>query len=430
MPEPDLSLKDLNEIALSLADDARTASRRLVLTTGQQRTRAIRRIATALRDGVEAIEAANQKDLAAAEAAGVALPTQKRLVFDAPRIEKTAAGLEQIAEQPDPVGQTIEGHVRPNGLRVERRRVPLGVVLFIYESRPNVTADAAALCLKSGNAVILRGGREAFHTNQAVLDAVRQGLAEADIDRDVVQLVQTTDRAIVPLLVKQRGRIDVVIPRGGRSLIEAVTAESHVPVLKHFDGNCHIFVDKTLTRMRSRVAEIVVNAKAGYPGGAVCNAVEHVLFHADVPAALISETAEALHEAGVQVRGDEAIRQAFSPAKVANDSDWDTEYLDLVVSMKRVDDLEEAIEHINRHGSGHTDAILTDDVTAAEAFVAGVDSASVIVNASTRFADGGEYGLGAEIGISTDKLHARGPMGAADLTSYKWVVTGNGQTRA
>jgi glutamate-5-semialdehyde dehydrogenase len=308
-------------------------------------------------------------------------------------------------------------------------RVPIGVVLFFYESRPNVTSDAAALCLKSGNAVILRGGKEASHSNRAIVQVVTDALNESGVDPAAVQLVGHADRALVPRLLALDRYIDLVIPRGGESLIRAVVKDSTIPVLKHFTGNCHIYVDAATQAMEREVRDVCVNAKTSYPGGAVCNAVEHLLFHKDAAPGLLAKVCADLAAKGVEIRGDERARALYPSAKPASADDWDTEYLSFVVGVKVVDSLDEAVRHINDHGSHHTDAILTESARTAEQFVRRVDSASVMVNASTRFADGGEYGLGAEIGISTDKLHARGPMGAADLTTYKWVVTGDGHVR-
>jgi glutamate-5-semialdehyde dehydrogenase len=415
--------------AQRLGESARRAARAMAGLRDGVKSEAIRQAAAALRAGRDELIDANARDVSAAEAAGLDRPLVERLRLDAKRVESMASGVERVAEQVDPVGQTIEATVRPNGLRVEKRRVPIGVVLFFYESRPNVTADAAALCVKSGNAVILRGGKEAIHSNGAIARVVAGAFAHAGVPAEAVQLVGATDRALVPHLLKQRETIDLVIPRGGRSLIEAVVRDATIPVLKHFDGNCHIYLDGHLAGMEARAIDVCVNAKTSYPGGAVCNAVEHLLVHRAVAPALLGRLCELLAGRGVEVRGDDAVCRAFPRAIAATDSDWDTEYLAPVIGIRVVDSLDEAIEHINRHGSRHTDAILTTDVASAERFVREVDSASVMVNASTRFADGGEYGLGAEIGISTDKLHARGPMGAADLTTYKWVVTGDGHCR-
>ena len=341
-----------------------------------------------------------------------------------------ALSVEQIAAQVDPVGQTIEGFNRPNGLRIEKIRVPIGVVLFFYESRPNVTSDAAALCIKSGNAIILRGGKESLHSNKAIATVIAQSLAAAGLDPAAVQLIESADRALVPHLLKLDKYIDLVIPRGGESLIRAVAAESTIPVLKHFTGNCYIYVDAATDSIEQQVRDICVNAKTSYPGGAVCNAAEKILFHRKAADTLLAKVCHDLSAKGVEIRGDAKTRSLYPNAKPATEEDWHTEYLSFTIAIKVVDSIDQAIAHINEYGSHHTDAILSTDVRAIEEFTRKVDSASVMVNASTRFADGGEYGLGAEIGISTDKMHARGPMGADDLTTYKWIVTGLGHIRA
>ena len=319
----------------------------------------------------------------------------------------------------------IEGHVRPNGLSVQKVRVPLGVVFFIYESRPNVTADAAALCVKSGNAVILRGGKEAAHSNAALHQLLSDSLTMCDLPAEAVQLVRTGDRAAVGHLLGMGDRIDVTIPRGGRSLIERVAREATMPVIKHFDGVCHVYVDRAADPQMA--IDIILNAKTQRPG--VCNAAETLLVHSDVADTWLPRAADALLAEGVTLIGDGAARTIVAGMQTATPEDWDTEYLDLRLSVKVVDSLEHASRHIARHGSGHTDAIVTDSVAAADEFVARVDSAAVVVNASTRFNDGGELGLGAEIGISTDRLHARGPCGLRELTSYKYVLRGRGQVR-
>ena len=426
-----MSDQDLAQSARQTATSARAASLALMREPAATRDAAIRRAADLIEERSATILDANAEDLAAAEANHLDAAVVGRLKLDAAKVAKVAEALRQIAAQPDPVGRTLHGEVRPNGLRVEKRAVPIGVVFFIYESRPNVTADAAALCLKSGNAVILRGGKEAAHSARALADCVAQALEETGLPAAAVHLVDRPERELVTHLLQRGDEIDVVIPRGGESLIRAVTRDAKMPVLKHYDGNCHIYVHADAAAWpdaAEAVTKLIVNAKTSYPGGGVCNAVEHVLFHADA-AGLIAPTCDALAAAGVEVRGDAATRKHWPEARPATAGDWDTEYLSLVVGVKVVDSLDDAIAHINRHGSRHTDAILTRDTRAADLFVAGVDSANVMVNASTRFADGGEYGLGAEIGISTDKLHARGPMGAADLCTYKWVVTGDGHCR-
>ncbi|HTL30519.1 MAG TPA: glutamate-5-semialdehyde dehydrogenase [Tepidisphaeraceae bacterium] len=422
-------MDDLKAYVESLGKNARKAADALCGVSGQAKVHALKQIAAAIRGKKKELIEANAKDIEAAEKAGLAPALVARLKLDDKRVESMAAGVEQIAAQVDPVGQTIEGYVRPNGLRIEKRRVPIGVVLFFYESRPNVTSDAAALCIQSGNAVILRGGKEAFHSNRAIASIISTSLAEAGLPAAAVQIVESTDRALVPLLLKLDRYIDLVIPRGGERLIRAVVADATMPVLKHFTGNCHIFIDASATEMEDDVRKVCVNAKTSYPGGAVCNAVEHLIFHKDAAPKLLAMVCEDLAAKGVEIRGDDATRKLYSAAKPTTPEDWDTEYLSFIVGVKVVDSLDEAVEHINHHGSHHTDAILSTSIDSINRFVTRVDSASVMVNASTRFADGGEYGLGAEIGISTDKLHARGPMGAMDMTTYKWVVTGSGHVR-
>ncbi len=421
-------MSDLAAYADRLATSARQASLRLMRESGERRAEAIRKAADLLEYRVDRIAQANARDLAAAD--GLPDATLGRLRLDEAKVLKMADALRQIADQPDPVGRTLGGEVRPSGIRLEKRAVPIGVILFIYESRPNVTADAAALCLKSGNSVILRGGKEAAQSAKAIADCVHQAMVETGLPTGAVQLVERPERELVPLLLARGDAIDVAIPRGGKGLIEAVTKAATMPVLKHLDGNCHLYVhaDVALLDDPQPVLDLIVNAKTSYPGGGVCNAVEHVLVHRDA-AALLPRLCNALAAANVEVRGDDAVVEAWPQAKRAEAADWDEEYLAPILSIKVVESLDAAIAHINRHGSRHTDGILTRDIQVAERFVAGVDSASVMVNASTRFADGGEYGLGAEIGISTDKLHARGPMGAADLCSYKWVVVGDMATR-
>mgnify|MGYP000844100196 CR=1 FL=1 len=422
-------MPDWNDYASELGRRGRAAALLLASTRDATKSDAIARFADGLRRGRATILESNASDLAAAEAGGLERPLIERLRLNDARIDAMAEGVEQIARQTDPVGQTIESTVRPSGMRVERRRVPIGVVLFFYESRPNVTADAAALCLKSGNAVILRGGKEAIHSNTAIATIAAAAIADANLPSDAVQLVNTTDRALVPVLLRQNQQIDLVIPRGGKSLIEAVVRDSNIPVLKHFDGNCHLYIDEHVAGIEQRVIDVCVNSKTSYPGGAVCNAVEHLLFHRRAADVLLARTCAALSARGVEIRADSAARALFPQALPATEADWSTEYLAFTLGIKVVDSIDEAIAHINTYGSRHTDGILSTDIAACQRFVSRVDSASVMVNASTRLADGAAYGLGAEIGISTDKLHARGPMGASDLTTYKWVVTGDGHLR-
>jgi glutamate-5-semialdehyde dehydrogenase len=348
-----------------------------------------------------------------------------RLQLSPQRIEAMAVGLEAVAALPDPVGQIIEGSVRPNGLEVRKVRVPLGVIFFIYESRPNVTADAAALAMKSGNAILLRGGKEALTSNLAIFRILSESFRQAGLPEHAVQLIQRTERAIVTELLHLPQYVDLVIPRGGESLIRTVTQEAQMPVLKHYKGNCHVYVDAAADlEMAER---IVVNAKCQRPG--VCNAAESLLVHVAVAESFLPRIGRVLQERGVELRGCPQTRQYLPHIRPATEEDFAAEYLDLILSVKVVQDLDEAIAHIQRYGSAHTDAIITRDLEAAQRFVAAVDSAAVMVNASTRFHDGYEFGLGAEIGISTDKFHARGPCGLTELTTYKWVVLGTGQVR-
>ena len=412
-----------------LGHDARQAAFELATLDGATKSAALRLVATAIRASKAALIAANAKDVDEAQEAGLAPALIERLKLNDKRIASMADGVDQIAGQVDPVGQILEGFVRPNGLKIQKTRVPLGVVLFFYESRPNVTSDAAALCLKSGNAIILRGGKEAFHSNQAIVGIIKQALRHAKINENAVQFVATTDRTLVPLILKLDRYIDLVIPRGGESLIRAVVKDSTIPVLKHYTGNCHIYVDAATADYEQQVRSVCVNAKTSYPGGAVCNAAEKILFHVDAAPRLLKKVCEDLATKGVEIRGDERTCELYPSAIPATDEDWATEYLAFRIAIKVVDSIDDAIDHINHYGSRHTDAILSTDTRAIAKFSTRVDTASVMVNASTRYADGGEYGLGAEIGISTDKLHARGPMGAADLCTSKWIVTGDGHCR-
>ena len=416
---------DLTAYAVDLAGRARQAGYLMAQTSGHARDTALRLAADLLRNHCSRILEANARDMAAGEKANLGKAVLDRLKLDEKRVAGIAGDVEAIASQVDPVGQVIDGWVRPNGLRIEKVRVPIGSILIIYEARPNVTSDAAALCIKSGNACILRGGKESLHSNMAIGQVFREAVARAHLPAEAVQVIETTDRALVPILLKQEDNIDLVVPRGGESLIRAVVAESRIPVIKHYTGNCHVYVDASCPLDLAEA--VIINAKTQRPG--VCNAAESLLFHKDAAASLLPSVCRKLQTAGVEIRGCDRTRQLFSDATPASEDDWYKEYLDLIISVKVVDSLDEAVEHINRYSSHHTDAILTHDTRAADAFVAGVDSGNVMVNCSTRFSDGGEYGLGAEIGISTDKLHARGPMGAADLTTYKWIVTGYGHVR-
>lgn len=427
-PQTGSTQTGLAQTAQHLGRAARKAALAMASTDGAQRTRALIALGQAIRRRKQSIIDANAADLDQAKSSGLAPAMIERLRLDEKRVESMARAVERIADQPDPLGTILSSFKRDDGLVVEKLRVAIGVVLFVYESRPNVTADAAALCIRSGNAVILRGGKEARASNAAIASAVADALAEAHFDPAVVQLVESSDRALVAELLKLNQFIDVAIPRGGEGLIRAVARDATMPVLKHFTGNCHVYVDASAAAMESQVRQVCLNAKTGYPGGGVCNAAEKIIFHRDA-APLLPKVCSDLAAAGVEIRGDEQTRKLYPAAKPATAEDWPLEYLSLIIAIKVVDNIDAAIAHINEHGSHHTDAILTNDPAAADRFIASVDSASIMVNASTRFSDGGEYGLGAELGISTDKLHARGPMGAADLTTYKWIVRGNGHIR-
>ena len=416
--------RNKNYIA-DLAQRAKRAARVLATSSGQQRSDTLKAMARNLRDQAEQIIQANRRDLAAAQKAGLSEAMLDRLLLDEDRIGKMADSAEQIALAIDPVGQVINGWTRPNGLVIHKLRVPLGVIAVIYESRPNVTSDAAALALKSANAVILRGGKEAVSSNGAIVCVIRQALEAVGLPQDAVGFVERTEHELVNELLKQDRLIDVVIPRGGESLIRAVVENSRIPVIKHYRGVCHVYVDAGADLEVAH--RITMNAKVQRPG--VCNAAETLLVHAEVAEEFLPSICDELASAGVELRGCERTHKLCRSVNTTTADDWSREYLSLIISIKIVSNLDEAIEHINRYGSGHTDAIVTNDIRASEQFVAGVDSASVMVNASTRLSDGGVYGLGAEVGISTDKLHARGPMGAADLTTYKYVVHGRGHLR-
>jgi len=418
---------DLDEKAALYAVAARKAARELARFDGARRSRAILAIADALESRVPEIATQNALDLAQGRVDGLSGALLDRLKLDAQRIAGMAKGLREIAGQPDPVELELSRELRPNGLDVRKVSVPLGVVFFIYESRPNVTTDAAGLCLRSGNAILLRGGKEAIHSNRILGKIISEALASQGLPANAVQLVQETDRALVGELLRRSSEIDLVIPRGGEGLIRAVSEQSKIPVLKHYRGVCHVYVHPSADP--DQAVEIVHNSKVQRPG--VCNAAETLLLDKALDVAVARRILDRLAASGVELRGD-AATIAKHPGlswKLATDSDWDEEYLDLILAVAEVDGVGEAVEHIATHGSGHTEAILSSDEGAVEEFVACCDSSSLMVNVSTRFADGGEYGLGAEIGISTDKLHARGPMGAADLCTYKWVVCGNGQVR-
>ncbi len=404
---------------------AKDAARVLALADNAGKDRALRASAAALRARGDDILRANGKDMEAAEGKDLSAAFQDRLRLTPDRIEAMAAGLEDVAARDDPVGRVLGEWTRPNGLRISRVSVPLGVIGIIYESRPNVTADAGGLCLKSGNAAILRGGSDSLNSSSLIAECLRQGLEQAGLPADGVQLVQTADRAAVGAMLRLHDLIDIIIPRGGRGLIERVRAESTIPVISHLEGICHVYVDRAANPEMAR--DIVVNAKMRRTG--ICGAAETLLIDHSQAAAQLPGIVDSLAAAACEIRGDAAARAIDPRIRAASAEDWDTEYLDAIISVKVVDGVAEAVEHINRHGTNHTDSIVTDDDAAAEAFLAGIDSGIVMHNVSTQFADGGEFGMGAEIGISTGKLHARGPVGADQLTSYKYVVRGDGQTR-
>ena len=415
----------VSEYMQQLGAAARAAGRRLAASDSGPRNAALRAIAGHLRGASERLREANQADLAAAREAGLDAALLDRLTLTGPGIEAMAAGLEQIAALPDPVGAISHLDPVPSGIRVGRMRVPLGVVGIIYEARPNVTADAAGLCLKSANACILRGGSESLRSNRAIAECIAAGLADADLPAAAVQIVETADRAAVGALITDHAHVDVLVPRGGKGLIERIMREATVPVIKHLDGVCHCFVDAGADPAMAE--RIVVNAKTQRYG--TCNTLETLLLHESIAAALLPRLKAAFDAHGVELRGCAASRALVEGLTAASEADWDAEYLAPILAVRVVDDIDTAMAHIDQHGSGHTDAIVTADHARAQRFLREVDSSSVMVNASTRFADGHEYGLGAEIGISTDKLHARGPVGLEGLTTQKYIVLGEGHIR-
>jgi glutamate-5-semialdehyde dehydrogenase len=417
--------RPVDAMVREIAQAARTAGHRMGLASGADRNAALRGAAAAIRRGANEILAANAKDMAFAAEKGLNAAMQDRLLLTPDRIESMAQGLEQVAALPDPVGRTLAAWERPNGLKIARVSVPLGVIGIIYESRPNVTADAGGLCLKSGNASILRGGSESLYSSAAIVQCLQTGLREAGLPAEAVQSIPTRDRAAVGAMLGMADLIDVIVPRGGKSLIERVMRESRIPVIAHLEGNCHVYIHEKADPEAAR--RITLNAKMRRTG--VCGAAESLLIDRKIATEQLPAIVDDLAAAGCEIRGDQTAQSIDRRIVPATDADWDTEYLDAIISLKVVDGLPAAIEHVNRHGSHHTDTIVTDDGPAAERFLAEVDSAIVLHNASTQFADGGEFGMGAEIGISTGKLHARGPVGAEQLTSFKYVVRGTGQTR-
>ena len=419
-PEPDLAAT-----MAEIGRRARTAAAALALASATAKVMALRDAAKAVRDQQDEILAANARDLEEAESEGLSPALRDRLALDPKRLEGVAAGLEAIADLPDPVGRVLASWTRPNGLAIERVAVPLGVIGIIYESRPNVTADAGGLALKSGNAAILRGGSESFHSSRALVVALHQGLRDAGLPEAAIQLVPTRDRAAVGQMLAMNGVIDIIVPRGGSSLIERVQRESRIPVIAHLDGLCHTYIDTAADPTKARA--IVLNAKMRRVS--ICGATETLLVDRKVAATILPPILADLRAAGCELRGDPEVVALDGGVGAASEEDWRTEYLDAILAIRVVDGVEEAIAHIERFGSHHTDAIVTEDASVAERFLRAVDSAIVLVNASTQFADGGEFGMGAEIGISTQRLPPRGPVGAAELTTYKYLVRGSGQVR-
>lgn len=419
---------NVKEYMTGLGQQARAASRQISIATTAQKNDALTCIAEHIEQSATSIMLANQKDLDAGKANGLEAALLDRLELTQPRINAMAEGCRQVAELPDPVGEISDKKQRPTGIHIAKMRVPLGVIGIIYESRPNVTIDAAALCLKSGNATILRGGSEAINSNLAIADCIKRGLQDTGLPLDIIQVVETTDREAVGQLITMPEYVDVIVPRGGKSLIERISKQATVPVIKHLDGICHVYIDQEAEV--AMATEIALNAKTHRYG--VCNAMETLLVHQAIADQVLPQLAEQYHEKGVELRGCERTVTLLSSVVTvapASPDDWDTEYLAPILSIRIVDDINQAMEHIAEHGSDHTECIVTNNQQTAELFLRSVDASSVMHNASTRFADGFEYGLGAEIGISTDKLHVRGPVGLEGLTSQKYVVYGNGQIR-
>jgi len=423
--KPDSIPFDIAAYMQTVGQRARAAARAMSRAETAAKDAALLAIAAAIEAARDSLVAENRKDLEAGKARGLDAAMLDRLELNPARIAAMAEGLRQIAALPDPIGSISDMNYRPSGIQVGRMRVPLGVIGIIYESRPNVTADAAGLCLKSGNAAILRGGSEALHSNQAIAACVRAGLSEAGLPADAVQVIETADRAAVGELLRMKQYVDVIIPRGGKGLIERVSEESRVPVIKHLHGVCHVYIDDRADL--DKAVRIAVNAKTQRFG--TCNTMETLLVHQDIAAQVLPMLAPHFAKFNVELRGCVRTRAILKDATAATDEDWDTEYLAPILSIRVVDDMDAAMDHIARHGSQHTDSIVTENFTRARRFLREVDASSVMVNASTRFADGFEYGLGAEIGISTDKLHARGPVGLEGLTSLKYIVLGDGHVR-
>jgi glutamate-5-semialdehyde dehydrogenase len=416
---------DIQHYMQTLGQHARTASRAISRAGTNAKNNALLAMASEIRAAAETLKQQNALDLETGKAKGLDPASLDRLALTDARIEGMAEGLEQIAALPDPVGEISDMNYRPSGIQLGKMRVPLGVIGIIYESRPNVTADAAGLCLKSGNATILRGGSEAIYSNQAIAACIHRGLESAGLPATSVQVVETTDRAAVGELITMTEYVDVIVPRGGKSLIERISKDARVPVIKHLDGICHVYIDAAANL--DMAENIAFNAKCHRYG--VCNAMETLLVDSTVAAEILPRLEKRYAAESVELRGCELTQIILPTIKAATDEDWDTEYLAPILSIRIVDGIEQAMDHIHKHSSGHTETIVTENYTRARQFLAEVDSSSVMVNASTRFADGFEYGLGAEIGISTDKIHARGPVGLEGLTSQKWIVLGTGQIR-
>jgi glutamate-5-semialdehyde dehydrogenase len=424
--QPSTAATKAHETMITLGQNAREAYAKLVKASADEKNAALKAMAKEVRAAAKKIMAANEKDIAAAKANRETAAYLDRLALSPVRIEAIAKGLEEVAKQPDPVGKTLESWDRPNGLKISKVSVPLGVIGVIFESRPNVTADAAALCLKAGNAVILRCGSDSFNSSKAIEEALQAGLEATGLPREAVQLVPTTDRAAVTEMLQMNEYIDIIVPRGGKSLNEKVQKDSKIPTLLHLEGNCHTYIHASADAKMA--AEVVNNAKLRRTG--ICGATESLVIDTSVADKILPKIVDLLTKGNCEVRGDEKAMLADKRIKAASPTDWYKEYLDAIISVKTVENIDEAIEHINFYGSHHTDAIIAEDAKATEQFLNEIDSAIVMHNASTQFADGGEFGFGGEIGISTGRLHARGPVGSAQLTTYKYVVEGDGQLRS
>ena len=410
----------------TIVKDARNASRLMATVSSSAKNAALEQIAHNLLSSKTTLMSENEKDLKAAEKEGLSSAMIDRLRLTDSRIEAMAEGIREVINLTDPIGEIMEEGVRPNGLQIQKVRVPIGVIIIIYESRPNVTADAASLCLKTGNATILRGGKESIHSNIAIYGQISSALEKVGLDKKAIQVIETTDREAINYLLKADEYVDLVIPRGGEGLIRNVVENSTIPVIKHYKGVCHTYVDEFANLNMAK--DVCLNAKIQRPG--TCNAMETMLVHRKIANTFLPDAYKVMSEAGVELRGCEKSRKILPDIKSAAEEDWSTEYLEKILSVKVVSSIEDALNHISAYGSSHSDAIITENKTNAEKFIDEVDSAAVYVNASTRFTDGYEFGMGAEIGISTDKLHARGPMGLNELTSYKYIVHGNGQIRS